>query len=306
MNRRGFLSGAAAFAGATVLPRVGTLLCERAAAARGAGIGRASRSISSPPSARRRFPASAAPSCRCGRSPKNPGCRSCGSSSASAWRSPYREPPAARGRAFVRALARACASRTTRTACPTSRSSRSGRARTIPTASCRPTPAASSSIRIATRWSSSAAASPACSSSRATRRSPTTPTKCIVLRDWRVDKESGSFLPFFTAEGAGKAGTFGTVRSTNGEDNPEIVLPAGGDCRLRLFNLDNTRIMEIGVEDAEAAIVAVDGIALPPCRSNPGGSGRRCASTSWCARLATARRRGWWTISRRSRCRWRA
>ncbi len=86
----------------------------------------------------------------------------------------------------------------------------------------------------------------------------------IVMRDWRVDKESGSFLPFYTAEGAGKAGTFGTIRSTNGEDNPEIVLPAGGDCRLRLFNLDNTRIMEIGIEDAEAAIVAVDGIALPP------------------------------------------
>ncbi len=73
-----------------------------------------------------------------------------------------------------------------------------------------------------------------------------------------------SFLPFFTPEGAGKAGTFGTVRSANGEENPEIVLPAGGDCRLRLVNLDNTRIMEIGIEDAEAAIVAVDGIALPP------------------------------------------
>ena len=42
------------------------------------------------------------------------------------------------------------------------------------------------------------------------------------------------------------------------------MLPAGGDCRLRLLNLDNTRIMEIGVEDAEAAIVAIDGIALPP------------------------------------------
>ena len=86
----------------------------------------------------------------------------------------------------------------------------------------------------------------------------------IVLRDWRVDEAGESFLPFFTPDGAGKAGTFGSIRSANGEENPEMVLPAGGDCRLRLLNLDNTRVMEVGIEGAEAAIVAVDGIALPP------------------------------------------
>jgi FtsP/CotA-like multicopper oxidase with cupredoxin domain len=85
----------------------------------------------------------------------------------------------------------------------------------------------------------------------------------ILLRDWRID-DAGNFLPFFTPEGAGKAGTFGAVRSANGEENLEIVLPAAGDCRLRLLNLDNTRVLEIGVEGAEAAIVAIDGIALPP------------------------------------------
>ena len=40
-------------------------------------------------------------------------------------------------------------------------------------------------------------------------------------------------------------------------------------------------------------------------RSSPGGSGRRCGSTSWCARRPTERRCGSSTISRRSRCRWR-
>jgi FtsP/CotA-like multicopper oxidase with cupredoxin domain len=85
----------------------------------------------------------------------------------------------------------------------------------------------------------------------------------IVLRDWRID-EDGGFLPFLTPEGAGKAGTFGTIRSANGETNPNIVLPACGDCRLRLINLDNTRVMQVGIEGAEAALVAVDGIALPP------------------------------------------
>ena len=86
----------------------------------------------------------------------------------------------------------------------------------------------------------------------------------IVIRDWRIDEAGDSFLPFLTQEGAGNAGTFGTIRSANGEINPEILLPAVGDCRLRLINLDNTRVMEIGVEDAEAAIVAIDGIALAP------------------------------------------
>ena len=86
----------------------------------------------------------------------------------------------------------------------------------------------------------------------------------IALRDWRIAEDGESFLPFLTPEGAGKAGSFGTVRSANGEIDPEIVLPAGGDCRLRVLNLDNTRVMEIGVEGAEAAIVAIDGIALPP------------------------------------------
>jgi FtsP/CotA-like multicopper oxidase with cupredoxin domain len=86
----------------------------------------------------------------------------------------------------------------------------------------------------------------------------------IALRDWRVDWGAGAFLPFFTPEGAGRAGTFGTIRSTNGSINPEIVLPAAGDCRLRLLNIDNTRVMQVGIEGAEAAIIAVDGIALTP------------------------------------------
>jgi FtsP/CotA-like multicopper oxidase with cupredoxin domain len=50
----------------------------------------------------------------------------------------------------------------------------------------------------------------------------------------------------------------------NGAVNPAISLPASGDCRLRLINTDPTRIMTIGIAGANAAIIAVDGIALPP------------------------------------------
>lgn len=86
----------------------------------------------------------------------------------------------------------------------------------------------------------------------------------LLLRDWRVDLEAGQFNPFYTLRGAGRAGTYGSVRSVNGATNPAIALPASGDCRLRVINTDPTRVMQIGVEDAEAAIVAIDGIAVQP------------------------------------------
>jgi FtsP/CotA-like multicopper oxidase with cupredoxin domain len=86
----------------------------------------------------------------------------------------------------------------------------------------------------------------------------------LLLRDWQVDREAGAFNSFYTLRGAARAGTYGPVRSVNGAENPEILLPAAGDCRLRLINTDPTRIMQIGVEDAEAAVVAIDGIAVQP------------------------------------------
>jgi FtsP/CotA-like multicopper oxidase with cupredoxin domain len=86
----------------------------------------------------------------------------------------------------------------------------------------------------------------------------------LVLRDWRIDPGSANFASFSTPRGAARAGTYGPLRSVNGAIDPEVLLPASGDCRLRLINTDPTRIMQIGVEGADAAIVAVDGIALPP------------------------------------------
>ncbi len=88
--------------------------------------------------------------------------------------------------------------------------------------------------------------------------------RVLVMRDWHVDLSAGEFTPFLTLRGAGRAGTFGPLRSVNGAVNPEIRLPAAGDCRLRLINADTTRIMRIGIEGADAAIIAVDGVAIPP------------------------------------------
>ncbi|HEX2528285.1 MAG TPA: multicopper oxidase family protein [Geminicoccus sp.] len=84
-----------------------------------------------------------------------------------------------------------------------------------------------------------------------------------VLRDWRVD-EQGRFTPFTSATAAAKAGTFGRLRTVNDQVVPVMDVPAGGDVRVRLLNVDPTRIAELGVEGADAAAIAVDGNGLPP------------------------------------------
>ena len=61
-----------------------------------------------------------------------------------------------------------------------------------------------------------------------------------------------------------RAGTFGTLRSVNGAARPDFAVPAGGYARIRILDVDPTRVMEIGIEGAEAAIIAVDGFAVGP------------------------------------------
>jgi FtsP/CotA-like multicopper oxidase with cupredoxin domain len=86
----------------------------------------------------------------------------------------------------------------------------------------------------------------------------------VAIKDWRLAQD-GRFLPFETREGAGRAGTFGTIRGVNGVAGPlRATVPTGGLVRLRLLNLDSTRIVQIGVEGAEAALIATDGHALQP------------------------------------------
>jgi FtsP/CotA-like multicopper oxidase with cupredoxin domain len=41
-------------------------------------------------------------------------------------------------------------------------------------------------------------------------------------------------------------------------------VPASADLRLRLLNLDATRVIEVGIEGAEAQVIAIDGNAVPP------------------------------------------
>lgn len=86
----------------------------------------------------------------------------------------------------------------------------------------------------------------------------------LLLRDWQVDLKAGHFNSFYTLRGAARAGTYAPLRSVNGTVDPQIELPASGDCRLRLLNTDTTRVMQLSVEGAAAAIIAIDGMAVQP------------------------------------------
>lgn len=87
-----------------------------------------------------------------------------------------------------------------------------------------------------------------------------------AYRDWRL-KPDGSFDAMMTDKGAATAGTFGKVATMNGHLLPmRQEVPANGDIRLRILNLDLTRIIEIGVEGAEAWVIATDGNPLDPVK----------------------------------------
>lgn len=87
----------------------------------------------------------------------------------------------------------------------------------------------------------------------------------LCLKDWRLAPD-GRFLSLSEPEGASKAGTFGATRTVNGAAAVELKAPAGGHVRLRILNIDSTRIMDIGAEGGEAWLIAVDGHALTPVR----------------------------------------
>ncbi|MCB8823250.1 multicopper oxidase family protein [Microvirga rosea] len=95
------------------------------------------------------------------------------------------------------------------------------------------------------------------------QRRPVDADLLVAYKDWRL-AEDGSWLPFETPEGASRAGTYGTVRAVNGVAPATHAVPAGGDIRLRILNVDSTRVIEVGIEGAEAAVIAIDGNATSP------------------------------------------
>jgi FtsP/CotA-like multicopper oxidase with cupredoxin domain len=84
-----------------------------------------------------------------------------------------------------------------------------------------------------------------------------------LYRDWHVD-DAGRLTPFSTDEGAGRAGTMGSLHTVNGVSQPVIDVPAGGLVRLRVLNLDSARVITAALPEQAAWIIAIDGNPVAP------------------------------------------
>ncbi len=84
----------------------------------------------------------------------------------------------------------------------------------------------------------------------------------VNLRDFRL-KSNGQFEDkLFTAKGAARGGTKGTVITANWQRKYLEEAPAGGLVRLRLVATDPTRIYKLVLAGAQGMIVALDGHPL--------------------------------------------
>ncbi len=84
-----------------------------------------------------------------------------------------------------------------------------------------------------------------------------------AIKDWQLNPDGG-FGAFITDKGAAHAGTFGNVETVNGRPLAELQAPAGGWVRLRVLNLDSSRIVVLDLAGAEGRIIATDGNPLQP------------------------------------------
>lgn len=84
----------------------------------------------------------------------------------------------------------------------------------------------------------------------------------LNLKDFRLDGQ-GNWIDLWTARGAARGGTFGTVMTANWEVEPIYNAPSGGLVRLRIAATDTTRIYRLFLPDAEGRVIALDGHPLP-------------------------------------------
>jgi len=80
----------------------------------------------------------------------------------------------------------------------------------------------------------------------------------LNLRDWRLGA-GGKFIEPFKPRDAARGGTYGTVRTANWQREPTYDAPAGGLVRVRVVATDVTRIYTIGLDGADAKVMALDG-----------------------------------------------
>ncbi len=82
-----------------------------------------------------------------------------------------------------------------------------------------------------------------------------------AIKDWQLNPD-GSFGTFMTMKGAARAGTFGNIETANAQPLAAMQAPSGGWVRLRVLNLDSSRIAVLNLVGAEGKIIATDGNPL--------------------------------------------
>ncbi|AUQ64803.1 multicopper oxidase family protein [Phaeobacter inhibens] len=83
----------------------------------------------------------------------------------------------------------------------------------------------------------------------------------LNLRDFRL-RPSGEWLKLWTARGAARSGTFGTIITANWDSDPIYEAPTGGLVRLRLAATDTARIYKPYIAGVPGQVIAADGHPL--------------------------------------------
>ena len=92
----------------------------------------------------------------------------------------------------------------------------------------------------------------------------------LVLDDWRLDDNAQIIEDFENGHDRSHAGRIGNVVTTNGEMDWRHEVSSGARLRLRLINVANARVFDLGLSGLSGWVVALDGMPLEAPRALDG------------------------------------
>ena len=92
----------------------------------------------------------------------------------------------------------------------------------------------------------------------------------LVVDDWRLDQEGEIAGNFAAMHDISHGGRLGNIITFNGEINPDLSVEQGARLRLRILNVANSRVMQLGFSNHEVTVIALDGQPVSPFRAEDG------------------------------------
>ena len=87
----------------------------------------------------------------------------------------------------------------------------------------------------------------------------------LAIDDWRLERETAALSgDFDNMHDLSHEGRLGNLLTVNGQFDPSFAVARGERLRLRLANVANSRVFEIGLNGLEGWLVALDGMPLDP------------------------------------------